>query len=84
VGIALDETTTQADVDALTAVFAEACGKRAPAAAVAVAAAPKAASLIAGSAYARTSAYLTADVFNMYHAEHEARCRAVLQPVLTR
>jgi glycine dehydrogenase len=65
-GVSLDETTTIADVEELFAVFS---GKDAPGINATAFAAQ------AGSNYApglaRTSAFLTHDVFNRYHVEHE-------------
>jgi len=66
IGIALDETTTRADVEALWAVFAK------PGATVPDFAALE--STAAGripAALARTSAFLTHPVFNTYHSETE-------------
>jgi glycine dehydrogenase len=70
VGIALDEATTAADLDALFAVFADADGKgQAPGF--------TAAELVSGldldipAPHARTSPYLTHPVFHRYHTEHE-------------
>ncbi|MBW6396591.1 aminomethyl-transferring glycine dehydrogenase [Roseomonas sp. HJA6] len=61
VGIALDETVTREDLDALVGVLAEAGGK------------PVAVGETAGglpAALERRSAYLTASVFNTHHSEH--------------
>jgi glycine dehydrogenase len=62
VGVALDETTTAGDVEALLAVFA---GPGADA--------PRAASHTSGFAapHARTSQFMTHPVFHRYHTEHE-------------
>jgi glycine dehydrogenase len=60
VGIALDETTTEADVHHLLAVFG---GKAAPAPLDPEPAIP--------APHARTSAFLAHPVFNSYHTEHE-------------
>jgi glycine dehydrogenase len=60
VGIALDETTTEADVRHLLAVFG---GRAEPASADSEPAVP--------APHARTSAFLTHPVFNSYHTEHE-------------
>ncbi|MFZ1325083.1 MAG: aminomethyl-transferring glycine dehydrogenase [Candidatus Contendobacter sp.] len=66
IGIALDETTTRAEVEALWAVFAKA-GAAAPDFA---ALEPSAAGRIPAN-LARTSAFLTHPVFNTYHSETE-------------
>jgi len=61
VGIALDETVTREDLDALVQVIAEAAAK------------PVAVGETTGGlpeALARRSAYLTATVFNTHHSEH--------------
>jgi glycine dehydrogenase len=63
-GIALDETTTAADVDALLSVFAE--GRPVPAC---VDLAREAKPATAG--FERTSGYLTHPVFNTHHSETE-------------
>ena len=65
-GIALDETTSAADVDALLAVFH---GGRAPRAPAASELAREASPALAG--FERTSAYLTHPVFNTHHSETE-------------
>ncbi|HEY6461271.1 MAG TPA: aminomethyl-transferring glycine dehydrogenase, partial [Polyangiaceae bacterium] len=66
-GVALDETTSAAEVDALLAVFGD--GK-APEPHVACAALAREASpMLAG--FERTSAYLTHPVFNVHHSETE-------------
>ncbi|HYS14306.1 MAG TPA: aminomethyl-transferring glycine dehydrogenase, partial [Burkholderiaceae bacterium] len=62
VGIALDETTTRADIEALWAVF----GVNARVDALDVAA-----SEAIPASLARTSSYLTHPVFNTHHSEHE-------------
>jgi glycine dehydrogenase len=66
IGIALDETTTRADVEALWAVFAKA-GATAPDFA---ALEPSTPGRIPAN-LARTSAFLTHPVFNTYHSETE-------------
>ncbi|HEY1693545.1 MAG TPA: aminomethyl-transferring glycine dehydrogenase [Polyangiaceae bacterium] len=66
-GIALDETTSAAEVDALLAVFHD--GK-APEPHVACAALAREASPMLGG-FERTSAYLTHPVFNAHHSETE-------------
>ncbi len=61
VGIALDETVTREDLDALVSVIAEAGGK------------PVAIGTVAGglpAALERRSAFCTATVFNAHHSEH--------------
>jgi glycine dehydrogenase len=68
VGISLDETTTQGDVEELLGVFA-AAGAGAPAPALAELAEGVDASF--EPPLARTSLYLTHDVFQRYHSEHE-------------
>ena len=66
-GIALDETASPEDVEALLAAFAEVLGKRAPAfASLAQGVAPGFA-----APHARTSAYLTHEVFHAHRVEHE-------------
>ncbi|MGE0361185.1 MAG: aminomethyl-transferring glycine dehydrogenase [Vicinamibacterales bacterium] len=65
VGIALDETATAADVDALVGVFAAAVGKTAPAAAIPA----DGDALPAG--LRRTSAFLTHPVFHRHRSESE-------------
>ena len=67
VGIALDETTTEADLDAVLRVFGELKGTTPPKADTLVAAAKSK----LPSSLARTSAYLTHGVFNRYHSETE-------------
>jgi glycine dehydrogenase len=64
VGIALDETVTQADLAALVAALAEASGK---AVAVDALAAPDS----IPAALVRSSPFLRQPVFNTHHAEHE-------------
>jgi glycine dehydrogenase len=68
VGIALDETTTAQDVEALLAVFAEAAGKKL---AVSYAELEKKAASGIPASLRRTSSYLTHPVFNRYHSETE-------------
>jgi glycine dehydrogenase len=63
VGIAIDETVTEADLSALVAALAEAAGKPAPA----LAAAPDS---LPGALLRRTQ-FMGASVFNSFHAEHE-------------
>jgi glycine dehydrogenase len=65
--IALDETATLSDVEALLAACAEALGKRAPALAPLLADLPGA----LPAPHARRSAYLAHPVFHRYRAEHE-------------
>ena len=65
VGLSLDETTTMEEVDALIALFAGRAGTPLPADRRGTESAPY------PSPFARTSAYLTAKVFNSYHTEHE-------------
>ncbi len=60
VGVSLDETTSQAELESLAALF----GARLPAAA------PAGATELTAP-FARTSAYLTHPVFNRFHTEHE-------------
>lgn len=66
VGVSLDETTTQQDMETLLAIFA--LGQKTP---------PALDTLVGKiqtrdtSTLARTSHFLTHDVFNSYHAEHE-------------
>jgi glycine dehydrogenase len=68
VGISLDETVTEADLEALVSALAEAAGPALNSGpAPALGAAPE--SLPA--TLARRSAYLTHPVFNSHHAEHE-------------
>jgi glycine dehydrogenase len=64
-GVALDETVLTAELDLLFEVFA---GRKAPFAAAAIAA-EVGADLEA--AFARSSAFLTHDVFGTHHSEHE-------------
>ena len=66
VGVALDETTTRADVETLFGVFAAAAGQ-APEFGSVEATAPQ----LLPAALARQSAYLTHPVFNDHHAETE-------------
>ena len=61
VGIAMDETVTRADLDALAAAIAEAAGAPAPLGATAGG---------LPAALERRSAFLTAGVFNAHHCEH--------------
>ena len=69
-GVAFDETTSLADVDALFAAFAKGTGASAPsAAAVAPSVADEHANIPAS--LVRTSEYLTHPVFHSYHSEHE-------------
>lgn len=65
VSVSLDQTVEAQDVHDIISVFAEAAGKsvEAPVAGIQ--------SVIAGSALARTSSYLTHPVFNSYHSETE-------------
>jgi glycine dehydrogenase len=62
VGLSLDETTTEAELRALLACFSESAE---------LDAADIAAPAAAFGPLARTSAFLTAKVFNSYHTEHE-------------
>ena len=55
IGISLDETTTEADVEELIGALADKGGTR----------------IESLGSYARTSSFLTASVFNRYHTEHE-------------
>ncbi|HVT16189.1 MAG TPA: aminomethyl-transferring glycine dehydrogenase [Thermoanaerobaculia bacterium] len=79
VGVALDEATTAADLDALLEVFAGVAGARVPDGTPRSSAAELAAELgrMPGglaeipAPHARTSAFLTHPVFNRYHTEHE-------------
>jgi len=64
VGVALDETTSAEDVAALLDVFAS--GRRVPAVDDLAVASPE-----IPAPFARTSAFLTHDVFNRHHSEHE-------------
>eukprot|EP01102_Stenamoeba_stenopodia_P005924 TRINITY_DN1662_c0_g2_i1.p1 TRINITY_DN1662_c0_g2~~TRINITY_DN1662_c0_g2_i1.p1 ORF type:complete len:956 (-),score=215.25 TRINITY_DN1662_c0_g2_i1:276-3143(-) len=66
VGITLDETTTLEDVSKLVQIFATAASKTASAVSSSE---PK--SPLTGSAFQRTSAYLTHPVFNSHHSETE-------------
>ena len=64
--VALDEATTEAELDALLAIFAEALGGTAPKAReVATSGLPFPAP------HARTSPYLTHEIFHRHHTEHE-------------
>jgi glycine dehydrogenase len=65
VGVALDETTTRGDVEALLAAFATSGNPPA------IDALTDAVSTPLPSALARTSDFLTHPVFNSYHSEHE-------------
>ncbi|MEW6073788.1 MAG: aminomethyl-transferring glycine dehydrogenase [Planctomycetota bacterium] len=67
VGVALDETITEEDLDLLLAAFAEVAGARAPARDVLAAEADPA----LPPPHARESSYLSAPVFHRYHGEHE-------------
>ncbi|WP_291297531.1 aminomethyl-transferring glycine dehydrogenase [Elioraea sp.] len=64
VGIAMDETVTRADIDALVAALAEASGGAAPAVM------PSAPASIPGT-LSRSSGFLRQAVFSSHHAEHE-------------
>ena len=66
IGIALDELTTAPEVQALWEVFA--CGKEVP---FTVAQLAGQIPLTLPSSFARTSPYLTHEVFHRYHSEHE-------------
>jgi glycine dehydrogenase len=66
IGIALDELTTAHEVQTLWEVFA--CGKEVP---FTVAHLADQVPLILPSSFARNSPYLTHEVFNRYHSEHE-------------
>ena len=66
IGIALDELTTAPEVQALWEVFA--CGKEVP---FTVAQLADQIPLTLPSSFARTSPYLTHEVFHRYHSEHE-------------
>jgi len=68
IGIALDETVTAADLEAILEVFATAAGKTSAAAALDVKAAQKPSW---PAALQRTSAYLTHPVFNTHRSESE-------------
>jgi glycine dehydrogenase len=65
IGVALDETTTVADIQTLVQIFARAVGKSAP---KAINASGRPAKL---GTLARTSAFMTHPVFNSHHSEHE-------------
>jgi glycine dehydrogenase len=71
VGIALDETTSAADLADLLAVFAQAAGKKADYDARSVEALASKGARGYGSSMARSSAYLTHPVFNTHHSETE-------------
>ncbi|MEY4534292.1 MAG: hypothetical protein RLZZ246_610, partial [Planctomycetota bacterium] len=64
VGVTLDETVTTASLEALIGAFAAAVGKPTPTLDV-----PSSPALPA--ALRRTDAFMTQDVFNSYHSEHE-------------
>ena len=64
VGVTLDETVTTASLEALIGAFAAAVGKPTPTLEV-----PSSPALPA--ALRRTDAFMTQDVFNSYHSEHE-------------
>ena len=64
VGVSLDETTTDADVDDLVRIFADAAGRRPDGLAE-----PGPFAIQAPAALHRTSAYLTHPVFNSHHSE---------------
>ena len=64
VGVTLDETITSASLEALLGAFAAAVGKPTPALDVP-------ASPAIPATLQRTDAYMTQDVFNNYHSEHE-------------
>jgi len=66
ISIALDETTTLADIDQLFSILSQ--GKAVPFTAADLA--PEVADSV-DPAMARTSPFLTHPVFNMYHSEHE-------------
>ncbi|HET7058742.1 MAG TPA: aminomethyl-transferring glycine dehydrogenase [Nitrospiraceae bacterium] len=66
IGIALDELTTAPEVQTLWEVFA--CGKEVP---FTVAQLADQITLTLPSSFARTSPYLTHEVFHRYHSEHE-------------
>jgi glycine dehydrogenase len=65
--VAFDETTTLQHIDELLQVFAQVAGKKVRTAA----AIAEATELTVPAAHARTSAFLTHPVFNMYQTEHE-------------
>ena len=65
VGIALDETTSAADLDTLFRIFGEAAGQAVPFSAEALA------ETLTPGLPARTSPFLTHPVFNRYHSETE-------------
>ena len=65
IGIALDETTTVADVQVLVKIFASAVGKNAPGK---VDGSERASKL---GALQRSSSFMTHPVFNSHHSEHE-------------
>ncbi|HQG46243.1 MAG TPA: aminomethyl-transferring glycine dehydrogenase, partial [bacterium] len=69
IGIALDETLQQADIEEITALFAAARGLQAPAIDWPGEAATRAAVL--PPSLTRTSAFLSHPVFNGYHSEHK-------------
>lgn len=66
VGVSLDETTTQQDVECLLGIFA--AGRKQPPALHDLAARIRTGY---DTTWTRTSAYLTHDVFHTYHSEHE-------------
>jgi glycine cleavage system P protein (glycine dehydrogenase) len=71
INIALDETTSTKDVDAIVRVFAGALGKRQPADRPATTRSDAAASVKFPSNLARTSRFLEHPVFNSHHSETE-------------
>ncbi|MBQ9546924.1 MAG: aminomethyl-transferring glycine dehydrogenase [Bacteroidales bacterium] len=70
IGISLDETTTRADLNEILNVLAEAAGKTAEPLQCCCKCGDSVADVIP-EALRRTSAYLTAKVFNSYHSETE-------------
>lgn len=69
VGISIDETTTQQDIQVILNIFAEAAGKSAET--INVAALASSLDYNWDKAYVRSSEYMTHPVFNNYHTEHE-------------
>lgn len=63
IGISVDETTTQKDVETIVQILATVTGKKAPASA--------GMSLTWPATLVRTSSFMTHPVFNAHHSEHE-------------